>query len=96
MLILWIRADNQKITARVDSAMSRACRQNGHIAWQDFHFAPILPTENQARFPSCESENLVSGRVVVVVVVDSIAPLRRPSIARERSLEICSGVASAG
>jgi hypothetical protein len=96
MLIRWVGPDHEKITARLDSPMPSAYRQNGHVAWPEFHLAPVLATKDQERPPSCESEDVVRGRVVVVVMVDSVAPLRRPSVARERSFEIRARVASVG
>jgi hypothetical protein len=67
--------------------MSGSNRQHGNVARLDDRLAPIRTSQDEARPAGGKSENLMSGRMIVMKVVDAVAPLRRPSVAREDGLE---------
>ena len=57
---------------------------------------PPGTAEQEARTARREAEDLVRRGVVVVEVVDPVAPLRRPALAPEESLEGGGGIGGAG
>src|SRR5579872_6365533 len=52
----------------------------------DNDLVAVFTAEHQVRRAGDNAENLMRGGVVVVVVIDSVAPLRRPSIAGKKLL----------
>lgn len=63
--------------------MAGAGGKNGDIAGTDCDFVAVFAAEHQPCRSGDEPQHLMRGRVVVVIVVHAVAPLRRPAIAGE-------------
>jgi hypothetical protein len=87
MLIGRISADHKKILTAPKVAMARPSRQHSNISGVHCDFMPAFPAEHQAPLPSHKTQDLVRRGVVVVKIVDAIAPLRRPAVPLKSLLE---------
>jgi hypothetical protein len=92
MLIRRIGADDQKVVARVEPAMPGSNWQNSNVARFHDYLAPIWTSKHEARAAGSKSQNLMRRRMVVMDVVNAVAPLRRPSVASEGGFEQRSGI----
>jgi len=87
MLIGRISAHHKKILAAPKVAMTRPSRQHSNISGVHCDFIPAFSAQHQARLPSRKAQNFVRRGVVMVKIVDAIAPLRWPAIALKSLLE---------
>ena len=87
MLIGRISANHQKVLAAPQVAMPCPGWQHGNVTGLHRDFAAAFSAQHQARMASRKSENLVRRGVVVVKIVDAIAPLRRPAVSLKSLLE---------
>ena len=67
--------------------MTCASGQHRNIAGLHDHLVSVLSTQHQPRGTAGEPEHLMRGRVIVMEVVYSVSPLRRPAIACKQLLE---------
>jgi hypothetical protein len=71
--------------------------QYGNVTGSDGDLLAPGATKHDARRAGCKAEHLVCRRVVVMISVNSISPLRGPSVAGKDLLQCGSGlVASLG
>ena len=82
-----IGADHQKALAGLDPAMSDAGRQNDRVARYDARLAPVRPAQHEVRPAGGEPQRFVRRRIVVMEGIDTVAPLRRPSVLLEDGFE---------
>jgi hypothetical protein len=92
LLIGRIDADDEKIGGGREAAVAGVGGEHGDVADVDGDFVAVFASEHQVRGARDEAEDLVRGRVVVVKVVDAVAPLRRQSVAGEDGLKGRSGI----
>ena len=57
--------------------------QHHDVSSSNRHFAAVRAAKHQPGAAPCEAENLVGSRVIVMEVVDAVAPLWRPAILLE-------------
>ena len=67
--------------------MTGASGQHRNIASLHDHLVSVLSTQHQPRGTAGEPEHFMCSRVIVMEVVHSVSPLRRPAIARKQLLE---------
>jgi hypothetical protein len=67
--------------------VSGSRRQNKNIARVHGEFVAAGTTENDLPITTCDSKHFVRRGMVVMKIVNTVPPLRRPSIARENLLE---------
>ena len=87
MLIRRIGPDNQKVHAGLQSAMTGPSGQNGDIPGVHDNLFAFFSTEHQPAFSAGKAEHFMSCRMVMMEIVDSISPLRRPAISPEKALK---------
>ena len=67
--------------------MPRSSWENHRIAGMNSDFTTVFTPEHQTRLPAGEPEHLMCSRVVMMKIVNAIAPLSRPAIRVENRLE---------
>ncbi len=82
-----VGAHHQKVATCLDLAVTRSGRQHSDVTSPYFQIVPVLASQHQARMSTGETEHLVCRRMVMMEVVYSITPLRRPAILCEKRLE---------
>ena len=72
--------------------MTSACRQHQNVAGIHCEFVPARATKNDSSLAARDPQYFMRGGMVVMEVINSVPPLRRPSIAHECLLESRSRV----
>ena len=67
--------------------MPRSGGENHRIAGMNSDFTAVFTPKHQTRLPAGEPEHLMCSRVVMMKIVNTIAPLSRPAIRRENRFE---------
>ena len=70
-------------------------RQHGYVARLYRDFVAASPAKHQARTPACKSQNLVRGGVIVMEVINAVAPLRGQPLRSKAHSKIDAGLDSA-
>jgi hypothetical protein len=91
-LLRRICADDEEVGRGLEPTMPCSGGEHNDVASSKGKLVATRTSKNDARAAGCYSENLVGGRVVVVKVVDAVAPLGRPAVSKEGSLELRSGI----
>lgn len=86
-LTWWIRTNDQEIGAGFDSTVPGSGGQDGDISGPDGNLAAVLSAKHNAGMTLCEPEHLMCSRMIVVKIVDTIAPLGRPPVVPEHLFE---------
>src|SRR5437879_10386199 len=86
VFVLGVGADDQEVGGGLDAAVASAGGEYEDIAGVDGDgFAPFS-AEDEVGVAGGESQDFVRGGVVVVKVIDSVAPLWRPAVGSEEAL----------
>jgi hypothetical protein len=96
VLVLRVGADDQEVLGGRDAAMAGSSGQNKNIARMNRYRLAAFSTEDQVSMARSEAKHLVRGGVVVMKVIDAIAPLRRPSVHGEEALHFRSEILTDG
>src|ERR1035437_93876 len=83
----WIGAYDQEIGAAAEVAVAGAGGEHYNIACLYRKLMAVFAAEDEAGVGGGGSQNFVCRGVVVMEVVNPIAPLRRPAVAGEGGLE---------
>jgi hypothetical protein len=94
MLVGRVGTDDKEIPACLYFAMPSTGRQDDNITGLDFESVSILAAQHQLGVPACKAEHFMRRRMVMVKIVNAVAPLRRPTITLELRFEECSRVAA--
>src|SRR3984957_5227770 len=86
VFVLRVGADDQKVVRCGDAAVAGASWKDGDIARVDGDGLATFSAENEVGMATGKAKDFVCGGVVVVEVVDAVAPLRRPSVSGEEPL----------
>jgi hypothetical protein len=95
LLARRIGADDQEIRRGGETAMTRAGRQEDDVACADEDLASAFAAEEKTRRASDKAEDFVSGGVIVVEVIDTVAPLRWPPVTFEERFAGGGGIGAA-
>lgn len=68
--------------------------KDSDIPGSHYDLMAVLAAEHEPRLTACETEDLVRSRVIVMKVIDAIAPLRRPAIALKKIFKMRCGISS--
>ncbi|WP_168694388.1 hypothetical protein [Sphingomonas flavalba] len=94
ILFLRVSADNEEIAADRQPAMVGADRQHQSIDGADFKLATAGAAEQQRAVACRHAKCFVRGRVIIVIILDRIAPLGQLSMIAEQLLDaLCSFLA---
>jgi hypothetical protein len=91
-----VGAYDEEVIGGRDAAVAGSRGKHGDIPGADGDGGSLLPAEHDLGVPCGEAENLVSGGVIVVKVVDAVAPLWGPAVAGEELLHLLSEAGSDG
>jgi hypothetical protein len=72
--------------------LSGSNRQDRDISCFDDHLMSVWTAQHEARAAAGKPQHLVRGRMVVMKVIDTVPPLRRPSVPPEDGFEQGSGI----
>ena len=89
-LMGWIRTNDEKIRTALQPAVSGTGGQYYDVACFYGEFVPIWSAEHEAGVAGGESQHFVCSGVVMMKVVDAVAPLGRPAVPQEGLFE-CGG-----
>ena len=92
MFVLRVGPDDEEVVGGGDAAVAGAGGKNEDVAGVNCDSLAPFAAEDKISVASCEAEDLMCGRVVVVERVDAIAPLGRPSVGRKDALHVGSEV----
>ena len=96
MLIGRVGADNQEIVTGFKVAVTGSGGEDGYISGLDGDLAPVFSAKHQTGVAGREAEDFMGSGVIVVEIVDAVAPLRRPAVTLEDLLEDGCGIGIAG
>jgi hypothetical protein len=83
-LLRRIVADDEEVRRGLQAAKACTGRKHYNISGCDRKFMPAGATEDDTCIAICNAENFVCSGVIVMKVVNSVPPLRRPRRASER------------
>lgn len=90
MFVLGVGADDEEVVGSGDAAVAGPSRKDEDIAGVDGDRFAAFSTEDEVCVTLGEAKHLVRCGMVMVKIVDTVAPLRRPSIDGEEALH-CGG-----
>jgi hypothetical protein len=79
----WVSADDEEVIGAFDATVAGAGGEYENIARLDGDRFAAFAAEDEVGVAGAESQDFVRGGVVVVKVVDSVAPLWRPAVGSE-------------
>src|SRR4051812_6661160 len=83
----FVRAHDAEIFTRRDQLVRGARGQYEHVAAREADALSEWPAELQARSARVAAQHFMGGAVIVVIVVDAVAPATRPAVAGECLLD---------
>src|SRR6266481_3626364 len=86
MFVLRVGADDEEVGGGLDAAVAGARRESDDIAGVDGDRLAAFSAEDEVGVAGGEAQDFVRGGVVVVEVVDAVAPLRGPAVGGEEAL----------
>ena len=92
VLVRRIGSNDEKIRACFEKTMTRAGGQYGNVTGSDADLLAPGSTKHDARRARCKTEHLVCRLVVMVISINTISPLRGPSVADKDLLQCGSGL----
>ena len=91
ILVGRIGSDNEKVGCAVQTTMAGARRKDRNIPGSDIDFTTSGSAQHESRRTGGKPEHLMRGRMIVMIGINAISPLRRPSVALEKRLKGRSG-----
>jgi hypothetical protein len=82
-----IGADNEQILRARQPLMSRSGRQYCYVPGLKIEVPPLLPAELHANGAFRDPKGFVGGGVIVMKIVDPVAPMRQPAVSQEKALD---------
>jgi len=86
VFVLRVGADDEEVVGGSDAAVAGSCREHNYVAGVNGDRFAAFAAENQISVAGGEAQHLVRGGVIVMEIVDSVAPLRRPLVGGEEVL----------
>jgi hypothetical protein len=74
----WVSADDQKVTARLETFMPNACWHNNHVASSDLYRFSFVSSQAHDCLTARDTQHFVNHRVVMHKIIDPIAPRLAP------------------
>ena len=91
-----IRTDDEKIRTALQPAVAGAGGQHNYVASLHCDLVSIGSAQHEAGVAGGESQYFMRGGVVMMKVVDAVAPLGRPAVSQEGFFECGGGIGAAG
>jgi hypothetical protein len=92
LLTSRIGADDEEIGRSRKAAVAGARGKKDNVAGVDADLTPTFAAEEQACRPGNEAEDFVRCGMVVVEIVNAVAPLRRPFVATKERFACGGGI----
>jgi len=83
MLSNRVSTHDEELAVGLKSTMSRSGRQHGNVACLYGNLLPPFPSQDQLRSSARKAQYFMSGRVVMMEVIDTIPPLSGPPVSFE-------------
>ena len=82
-----VGADDEEISTRFEPAMAGSHRKDNDVPGVDLDLDPAGPAEHELRPAARERQRFVSGRMVVMIAINAVAPGGRPIVALKQGFE---------